>query len=97
MRRDDYRDVDVAVYWQPPPDVFEEETRLSAEVTRAIHFPVDVHAINGAPLGVAHAMLRGELLLARDDDLLTAFIERVATEYMAFEHLRREYLEAVTT
>lgn len=97
LERHDYRDIDVAVYWQPtPPDLFEAETRLSAELTRGLRFPVDVHAINAAPTGAAHAMLRGEVLLVRDDRLLTKLIERVATEYMAFEHVRREDLRTAS-
>lgn len=93
-----YHDVDVALYLDPPAaDPFDYEMALSVELTRALRLPVDVHLLNGAPLGFQHQVLRGELLFARDGEMLTDFIEHVAWEYMQFSHYLREYLEAVTT
>ena len=91
-----FHDVDVAVYLDPAlamaTDIFDYEMGLSVELTQAIRLPVDVHVLNGAPLGFQHSVLRGEVLLVRDEDELTAFIERVGLEYMDFAHLGRLYL-----
>lgn len=93
-----YHDMDVALYLDPSPaDPFDYEMALSVELTRALRLPVDVHVLNGAPLGFQHQALRGKLLFARDEEVLTDFIERVAWEYMQFSHYLRDYLEAVTT
>lgn len=93
-----YHDVDVALYLEPPAaDAFEYAMSLSVELTRALHVPVDVQILNHARLGFQHSVLRGELLLARDFEKLTDFIEHVGWEYMQFSHHLRDYLEAVTT
>ena len=89
-----FQDVDVAVYLDPAlaMDIFDYEMDLSVELTRAFRFPVDVHVLNGAPLGFQHSVLQGEALLVRDEDELTDFIERVSLEYMDFAYLGRRYL-----
>jgi predicted nucleotidyltransferase len=91
-----FHDVDVAIYLDPAlvtaTDVFDYEMNLSVELTRAFRVPVDVHVLNGAPLGFQHSVLQGEALLVRDEDELTGFIERVSLEYMDFAYLGRQYL-----
>ncbi len=87
-----FHDVDVAVYLDPASavamDIFDYEMSLSVELTRTFRFPVDVHVLNGAPLGFQHSVLQGEALLVRDEDKLTDFIERVSLEYMDFAYFR---------
>lgn len=92
-----FHDVDVAVHLDPAlaTDIFDYEMNLSVELTRAFRFPVDVHVLNGAPLGFQHSVLQGEVLLVRDEDELTDFIERVALEYTDFAYLGRLYLQEV--
>ena len=91
-----FRDVDVAIYLDPTVamtiDIFDYEMSLSVELTRTFRFPVDVHVLNGAPLGFQHSVLQGEALLVCDEDKLTDFIERVSLEYMDFAYLGRRYL-----
>ncbi len=91
-----FRDVDVAVYLDPAfagvTDTFDYEMNLSVKLTRALGFLVDVHVLNGAPLGFQHSVLQGEVLLVRDEDKLTDFIEQVSIEYMDFAYLGRRYL-----
>lgn len=91
-----FHDVDLAVYLDPAlamaTDIFDYEMSLSVELTRSLRFPVDVHVLNGAPLGFQHNVLQGEVLLLRDEDELTDFIERVGLEYMDFAYLGRLYL-----
>ena len=91
-----FHDVDVAIYldsvYAMVTDIFDYEMNLSVEMTRALRVPVDVHVLNGAPLGFQHSVLQGEALLVRDEDELTDFIERVSLEYMDFAYLGRRYL-----
>ncbi len=90
-----FNDIDVAVYVDQSkvPDAFDYEMDLSAELTMALHFPVDVRVLNDAPLGFQHSVLQGEAILVRDEEALTDFIERVAREYMDYAYLGRMYLE----
>lgn len=47
-----YSDVDIAVYLDPPVvEPFDYEMEVSAALTLAVRVPVDVHVLNGAPLG----------------------------------------------
>ena len=93
-----YHDIDVAVFLQPAPApsaIFDYEMELSVQLTLAVHVSVDVHVLNGAPAGFQHAALQGELLLVRDEDRLTDFIERVGHEVMEFAHHAETYLREV--
>lgn len=93
-----FHDVDVTVYLDSPhSDPFDYEMELSLELTRTLRLPVDIQALNQAPLSFQHQVLQGELLFARDEVRLTDFIEYVANEYTAFAHFLPDYLEAVTT
>lgn len=91
-----FHDIDVAVYLNPTvamtTGIFDYEMNLSVKLTRAFRVPVDVHVLNGAPLGFQHSVLQGEALLVCDEDILTDFIERVSLEYMDFAYLGRRYL-----
>jgi hypothetical protein len=81
-----YHDIDVAVYLDPTwtGDVFEYEMSLSTELTLALRVTVDVHALNGAPLGFCHSVLQGEVLFSRDEEALANYIEGVSLEYMDY-------------
>ena len=91
-----YHDLDVALYLDPAypaaHDSFDYEMHLSVELTRALGFPVDVHALNQAPLGFQHSAVQGELLLVRDADQLADLLEGIARRYMEFAPLGRAYL-----
>ena len=96
-----YQDLDVALYLEPDHpatrDPFDYEMHLSVQLTRVLGFPVDVHVLNPAPLGFQHAAVAGELLLVRDTDELSDYLERVARSYMEFAALGRAYLLEVLT
>lgn len=91
-----YHDLDVALYLEPTHpaahDSFDYEMRLSVELTQALGFPVDVHALNQAPLGFQHCAIQGDLLLVRDADQLSDYLEGTARRYMEFAPLGRAYL-----
>lgn len=93
-----YNDVDLGVYLRPPlprEQVFGYEMDLSARLTLALHVAVDVHVLNDAPRGFQLSALQGELLLARDEERLTDFIERVGLEVSEFAHHAARYLQEV--
>jgi len=91
-----YRDLDVALYLDPAFPAarapFDYEMRLSVELTQALGFPVDVHALNQSPLGFQHQAVQGDLLLARDAVELADYLEDIARCYMEFASLGHRYL-----
>ena len=96
-----YHDLDVALYLEPDHVAarapFDYEMGLSVELTQVLAFPVDVHVLNQTPLGFQHSVVGGELLLVRDADQLSDYLEDVARRYMEFAALGRAYLLEVLT
>ncbi len=92
-----FNDIDVAVYLAAPiEDSFDYAMRLSVELTRELHLPVDVQVLNGAPLSFQHPVLQsGVILLGKDEDFLADYIERLSLDYMDFSHHLSAYLEAL--
>jgi predicted nucleotidyltransferase len=94
-----YHDVDVAVFLFPAAtsmtDLFEYEMKLSTELTLALHMSVDVHVLNGVPMGVRYTVVQGDLLFARDEERLTDYIEQVGWETMPFAYYVEAYLKDV--
>ncbi|MGE0645461.1 MAG: nucleotidyltransferase domain-containing protein [Nitrospira sp.] len=62
---------------------------LSAKLTAAVRLPVDVRVINNAPLSFLYHVLRGRLLLCRDEGFLTDLLEDVARRYLDLAPLLR--------
>jgi predicted nucleotidyltransferase len=93
-----FNDIDIAVYLDAPvEDSFDYAMRLSVELSRDLHIPVDVQVLNGAPLSFQHPVLQsGVILLARDEGFLGDYIERLSLDYMDFAHHLDAYLEALT-
>ena len=95
-----YHDIDVGVYLASDLSraaIFDYEMDLSTALTMALRKAVDVHVLNGAPLGMQHTILQGALLFARDEERLTDLIERVAGEVMDFAYHAEVYLREVLT
>jgi predicted nucleotidyltransferase len=55
---------------------------LSTKLTAAVQLPIDVRVLNDVPLSFLYHVLRGQLLLCRDEAFLTAMIEDVARRYL---------------
>ncbi len=95
-----FHDVDLAVYlnpdWAVERDLFEYEMALSVALTLTLHITIDVHVLNQAGLGFQHSVLsHGEPFFSRDDERLTAFIEQVGLDYIAFSHHAEDYMREV--
>ena len=65
-------------------------SELSARLTAAAGLPVDVRALNEAPLPFLYHVLRGRFLICRDEDLLTTMLEDVARRYLDLAPLLRQ-------
>lgn len=62
---------------------------LSTKLTAAVRLPVDIRVINDAPLSFLYHVLRGRLLLCRNEGFLTDMLEDVARRYLDLAPLLR--------
>lgn len=78
-----FHDVDVAVFLDDPAvRATERALELADRLTRATGYPVDVRAINDAPLAFQFRALQGRLLVVHDEERLANFMERVGRLYL---------------
>jgi uncharacterized protein len=80
IRGDAFRDIDVAI-WTTPAAGHRVDLELSVALSQAVGYPVDVRVVNHAPVPFLFHVLRGRLLLARDEPLLSDLMERTARTY----------------
>ena len=62
---------------------------LSVKLSAAVGLPVDIRVLNEAPLPFLYHVLRGRLLLCRDETFLTDMLEDVARRYLDLAPLLR--------
>jgi len=88
-----FRDIDVGLFVEGKGD-FYLESDISAELTAAVGFEVEVKVLNDAPVPFQMAVLRdGILLFSRDEMRRGAFIEKTGRLYMEYSHFRNIFLE----
>lgn len=85
----EFRDIDVAVFTAQPVKEIEFESDLSYELTEKAGYPVEVRVINDAPVAFQMAALgKGKVILNRQDELRTDFIENIGRKYREYSHFR---------
>ena len=91
-----YRDIDVAVWLDPSLVAREERARYALDLSVTLHLdlgqPVDVRALNDAPLGFRYHALNGRPLVVRDQEFLDELRARTWDEYFDFLPFARQYL-----
>ncbi len=97
VRREGFRDIDLAVYVSngASPASVEYELRLEAELMRITgRYHVDVRVLNKAPLSCRYNVLReGILLFAREKEERAEFQEATVSAYFDFAPYRNLYLK----
>ncbi len=92
-----FHDVDVAVRYGllTPVEADRRAFELQGRLEALAGLPVDVVALNGRPVSFCFHVFRGRALVVRDDEALTADIERTARDYFDQERrLRQATVEA---
>jgi len=92
-----FHDVDVAVYLRPLPTAggTERALALADRLGARLGLPVEVAVLNRAPVAFRYHVLRGVLLLSREEELLGEVMERTIAEYLDLAPvLRRATREA---
>lgn len=77
-------DVDIGVFLD---DAFLKQQMiivdsLTVRLSATVGVPVDVRVLNDAPMTFLYHVLRGRLLLCRDEEFLTDMLEDVARRYL---------------
>lgn len=95
VTEESFRDIDVGILSGVVKD-FSFESDLSFELSTTLGYEVEVRVINDAPVAFQMAVLsNGQLLLSRNDDARTDFIEDVGRRYREYAHFRNVFMEAV--
>jgi len=105
-----FHDIDVAVYLDLADEdekkisqfvldlAFHLEEALARTLDRVgVHLPVDVRALNRAPLRFCYHVFRGKLLFSRDEALRAQQIERTIYRYLDIKPLRLRALKEAMT
>lgn len=79
-----FHDLDLGVYVKNIEEfsAIDYALNLAAELAANLKIAVDVRVINFAPLTFIFNVLRGELLLNRNDDLLSKIMEETMQRYL---------------
>lgn len=91
-----FGDIDVAVFLDErccdPGDFLAATLRLAGVLEHMAGLPVDVAVLNGAPLGLRMAAVRGRLILSRDEAARLSFVEQTSLQAMDTAYLRSRSL-----
>lgn len=94
-----YRDLDLAPFLDPheveAAHWRQYERALAVELQLALGQPVDVQALNDAPLAFRYHAATGLPLVVRDPEQLADFRARTWDEYFDFQPFARRYLREV--
>jgi predicted nucleotidyltransferase len=89
VEMDVFRDVDVAVWIKNPEDALDYEVDFSAKLEADLKTPIDLHALNQAPLSFRHhALTRGKLLFSKDEETRIRLIDETVRQYADLKKLR---------
>lgn len=86
----DFHDLDLAVMMASGDDALTYMFSLADRLEIATGLPMDVHVLNQAPVGFAYNVSKGVVLSARNPEALSAWRERVWTEYFDIEPYWRQ-------
>jgi predicted nucleotidyltransferase len=94
-----YRDIDVAVWLDPSRVTPAERARYALDLAVSLSLkdrtPIDVQALNDAPLAFRYHALNGLPLVVRDPELFDDLRARTWDEYFDFLPFARQYLRDV--
>jgi len=88
IEKDAFRDLDVAIWLKDAGEAFHYAVELSAKLEIEIRAPVEVHALNEAPLPFKHHVFKtGRLLFSRNESLRLRLNDEVARQYQDLKQL----------
>lgn len=95
-----FHDIDIGLFLSPMKreDSIFYMLDLSQALNSEICLPVDVRVINDVPVTFLYSVIQGLLVLVRDEEMHTRFVEEVIKEYLDLKpRIRRAIKEAFTS
>jgi predicted nucleotidyltransferase len=90
-----FRDIDIGIYITEIENEIEIEMELKRKLSDKIGYAVDISVINNAPPDVKLKILSGKLLLCKDRELMTDFIEEAGKHYIEYSHFQEVAMDAI--
>ena len=90
-RGEPFRDLDIAVRFQPEHGHLKEILDLGLRLERAAGVPVDLVSLTQATLAFQYEVSKGELLTAHNRESFYDWRETTWSEYFQIEHLLRSH------
>ena len=86
-----FHDIDVGIYLNDVNERAAESTEsdLAQRLTARLKIPVDIRVLNAASVPFLYHVLRGKLILSRNDDLLARVMENTVRRYLDIAPLLR--------
>lgn len=86
-----FRDIDIGVYLDAiGPEGSMRMVTMAARLSACVQLPVDVRILNQAPTSFLYHVLRGQLIMNRDDERLASLIEETTRHYLDASPLLRQ-------
>lgn len=84
-----FQDIDIGIFTKEmdPKKAVYSALDLSRQLSRSISYPVDVRIINKAPIPFLFHVIQGKLIVNKDDDLTSGFMENVIRRYLDMKPL----------
>ena len=84
-----FRDIDIGVFIKDtdPKEAVYYALDLSRQLSSSISYPVDVRIINEASIPFLFHVIQGKLIVNKDDDLTSDFMENVIRRYLDMKPL----------
>jgi predicted nucleotidyltransferase len=89
IKRELFRDVDVAIWVEGHEAPFKHEVDLSSRIEVDLKVPVDIHVLNEAPVTFKHAVFtEWRLLFSRDERARIEVVDETIRQYIDLRMLR---------
>ncbi|MCK4766645.1 MAG: nucleotidyltransferase domain-containing protein [Candidatus Aminicenantes bacterium] len=92
-----FHDIDVGIYIDglDKKESLFYSLELSERLSSVMRMPVDIRVLNFAPISFIFYVIRGQLIIDKDEDLRCEFMERAASRYLDIKPLvKRSIKEA---
>jgi len=89
LQEEAFHDIDIGVYLSEIPQ--EQSTQyglaLSQTLSSSLRIPVDARVLNFAPASFLYHVIRGKLILERDEEVTATFAEQAIQKYLDLKPL----------
>ncbi len=69
--------------------------KLGIEIEAQVGLPIDLRVLNQAPLFFKYEVIKGKLLISKDEEFRYGFIERVVLKYLDFKPIEERLVNDV--